>query len=49
MIKKADKLQDNFAILDALEMSDDVLILNLQEEITFNKCENCTFSCLNNS
>ena len=36
---KTYKSQDNFAILDALKMSDNVLILNLQEEIPFNECD----------
>ena len=39
---KTYKSQDNFAILDALKMCDNVLILNLQEEIIFNECDQAT-------
>ena len=56
MIRKLTKLQDNFAILDALKISDDVLICNLQEEFPLNECDQaiiqvfpCKLSCLNNS
>ena len=35
--KKAYKLHDKFVIPDALKMSDDVFILNLQELFPFNE------------
>ena len=35
---KTYKSQDNFAILDALKMGDDVILHNLQEKIFFHKC-----------
>ena len=40
--KDAYKLQDNFAFLHGLKILDDVLILCLQEELSFNKCDQTT-------
>jgi len=37
--KDAYKLQDNFSVLHSLKIIDDVLILRLQEEFSFNECD----------
>ena len=38
-VQDAYKLQDYFTILHVLKIFDDVLIFRLQEEFTFNECD----------
>jgi hypothetical protein len=38
-------LEKNFPFLDILKMIDGIFILNLQEEIPFNECNQSFFSC----
>jgi hypothetical protein len=48
MIRKLTKcsLQVNFLILNGLKISDDVLILSLQEEFPFNECDQATIQMI---